>query len=175
MPQIEMHMQIGAITAEAKAVLMDKMTKLLLKMEGAPETPESLSITWCYVNEYDDGNFTAGGKPPKAPRYRVVLTVPEGTTGFHGPSMLRMRSAMVSESTKLILEAEGVEFTMENASRVWVQIVEIRNGYWGGFGQIVDIMDIATFNGNERAKPPTEFGLQCRAAIEARVRAEQDS
>ncbi|MEM7687448.1 MAG: hypothetical protein AAF291_00370 [Pseudomonadota bacterium] len=175
MPQIEMHMPKGAITPEAKAELMDKATKLLLKMEGAPETPESLSITWCYVNEYEPGNFTAGGKPPVKPRYRVVLTVPEGTTGFHGPSMLRMRSAMVEETTKLVLAAEGTEFSMEDASRVWVQIVEIRNGFWGGFGKIVDIMDIATFNGNERAKPPTEFGLECRKAIEAHVRSEQSA
>jgi phenylpyruvate tautomerase PptA (4-oxalocrotonate tautomerase family) len=165
MPQIEIHLPKGAITAEAKTTLIEKATKLLLKMEGAPETPESLGITWCYVREYAPEDIAVGGKPLTYPVYRVVLTVPQGVTGFHGPAMKERREAMVRKTSELILAAEGAEPTHANLGRVWVQIIEVADGFWGGFGEIAELMDIATYMGAPIVRNPTERGKRSRAAF----------
>lgn len=167
MPQIEMHIPKGAITPDAKATLVDKVSKLLLKMEGAPETAEALGITWCYVREYEKADLNVGGKPAPYPVYRVVLTIPEGATGFHGPAMRERRGAMVRKTTELILAAEGAEINYANSGRVWVQIIEVADGFWGGFGEIVELMDVATFVGAPIVKNPTERGTRSRAGFAA--------
>lgn len=165
MPQIEVHAPEGAISPEAKPKLIEGLTKLLLKMEGAPETPESLAITWCYVREYAPEDIAVGGKQLRYPIYRVVLTVPEGVTGFHGPAMKERREAMVRKTSELVLAAEGAEPTHANLGRVWVQIVEIADGFWGGFGEIAELMDIATYMGAPIVRNPTERGKRSRAGF----------
>jgi phenylpyruvate tautomerase PptA (4-oxalocrotonate tautomerase family) len=165
MPQIEIHAPKGAFTPEAKAALVEKASKLLLKMEGAPETPEALGITWCFVREYAVDDLWVGGKPAPYAVYRVVLTVPEGATGFHGPALLERRDAMVRKTTELVLTAEGTAYSPAQAGRVWVQIIEIPNGFWGGFGEIADVMDVATFVGASIVRNPTTRGKRSRATF----------
>ncbi len=165
MPQIEIHAPQGVFTPQVKAALAEKASKLLLKMEGAPETAEALGITWCYVREYPAGELYVGGKPARYPVYRVVLTVPEGATGFHGPALLERRDAMVRKTTELVLQAEGTAYNQAQAGRVWVQIIEIPNGFWGGFGEIADVMDVATFVGAPTVRTPTARGQRSRAAF----------
>lgn len=167
MPQIELHMPKGAITQEAKAQLCEDLTYLLLKMEGAPATPEALAITWCYVNEYEPENMTVGGRPLRYPVYRCVLTIPEGATGFHGPVMRGRRDAMVRKTTALILGAEGAEVTPANTGRVWCQIVEIADQFWGGYGEIADCVDVASYIGAPLIREPSERGLRAREAYKA--------
>ena len=168
MPQIEMHIPKGALAPEAKATLVSKMTKLLLRMEGAPETPEAMSITWCFVREYAAEDFNIGGEPLQEPHYRVVLTVPEGATGIHGPALWERRDALVKKATALVLAAEGTESTPGNQGRVWIQILEIPNGYWGGYNEIADVMDVATFVGAPIVRNPTERGVRARTAFASR-------
>lgn len=165
MPQVEVHIPRGALTPEAKATLVEKVSKLLLYMEGAPETPEALGITWCYVREYAPEDLNVGGKPAPYPVYRVVLTIPEGATGFHGPALLERRDVMVRKTTALVLAAEGAEHTPANSGRVWVQILEIPNGFWGSFNEIAELMDVATFVGAPIVRKPTDRGVRSRAAF----------
>lgn len=174
MPQIELHMTQGALTDHAKAELMDGLTRLLLKMEGAPDTPSALNITWGTVREYAPGDWTVGGTPAPGPRYRLEFTVPEGATGIHGPAMLGRREALVRKATEQILQAEGAEATTLNAGRVWVQIHEIPNGFWGGYGVMTDVMDIATYiDAPIVMGRPTEKGLRMRRSFEQSAAAEQ--
>ncbi len=167
MPQFEMHMTAGALTGPAKAELMDGLTRLLLKMEGAPDTPSALNITWGTVREYAAGDWSVGGRAAPGPRYRLVFTVPEGATGIHGPAMLGRREALVRKATALILQAEGAEVDTVNAGRVWVQILEIPNGFWGGYGVMTDVMDIATYvDAPIVMGRPTDKGLRMRRSFE---------
>jgi phenylpyruvate tautomerase PptA (4-oxalocrotonate tautomerase family) len=46
---------------------------------------------------------------------------------------------------ELVLDAEGADHSFDNLSRVWVHIREISEGYWGAFGDIAEMNDIATF------------------------------
>lgn len=165
MPQFELHMTKGALSDQNKAALLDGLTHLLLRMEGAPPTPEALHITWGFVREYEAGDWTVGGKPAPEARYRLVFTVPEGATGIHGPANFGRREAFVRKATAAILAAEGAENTPANSGRVWVQILEIANGFWGGFNELTDVMDIATYIGAPVVRTPTETGLRARESF----------
>jgi phenylpyruvate tautomerase PptA (4-oxalocrotonate tautomerase family) len=110
-PQFELHMTAGALSEPAKAELMDGLTRLLLKMEGAPDTPSALDITWGTVREYAPEDWTVGSRPAPGPRYR--------------------------------------------------------NGFWGGYGVMTDVMDIATYvDAPMVAGRPTEKGLRMRRSFE---------
>jgi len=146
---------------------MESLSHLLLKMEGAPATEEALDITWGFLREYPAGQWTVGGKPAPSPRYRLVFTVPEGTTGIHGPFQWGRREAFVRKATAQILAAEGAELTTVNAGRVWIHILEIPNGHWGSFNELTDVMDIATFIGGPAVRNPTEKGLRVREELRA--------
>jgi hypothetical protein len=56
--------------------------------------------------------------------------------------------------------------TPAESGRVWVQIREIRDGFWGGFGEVLRMEDIATYAGAPPAGRPTEKGARARAAYE---------
>jgi phenylpyruvate tautomerase PptA (4-oxalocrotonate tautomerase family) len=58
-------------------------------------------------------------------------------------ALLRGEGAPDNEATELVLAAEGSPNTPENAARVWVQIYELADGFWGGAGQIFRMKDIA--------------------------------
>lgn len=121
---------------------MENVSKLLLKMEGAPEAPELLSVTFYYVRKYAQGDINIGGKPAPYPIYRVLLTAPEGVTGFHGRAMRERREAMVRKTSELVPAAEGAARTAANLGRFWVQIVEVADRFWGGFGKIAELIYI---------------------------------
>ncbi len=167
MPQFELHLTEGALTEQAKAKLMESLSHLLLRMEGAPATEEALDITWGFLREYPTGHWTVGGKPAPGPRYRLVFTVPEGATGIHGPFQWGRREAFVRKATAQILAAEGAELTTVNAGRVWVHILEIPNGHWGSFNELTDVMDIATFVSGPAVRNHTEKGLRVREELRA--------
>ena len=78
MPMIELTLEEGALTDDARADLVEGLTAALLRAEGAPDNEMSRSIAWLYVDERPAGSINVGGRPADAPRYRVKLTVPEG-------------------------------------------------------------------------------------------------
>ena len=168
MPQFELHMTRDALAEQARADLLRDLTHLLLRMEGAPATPEALDITWGTVVEYAPGDWVVGGEPAVGARYRLVFTVPQGATGIHGPAMWGRREAFVKKATAAILAAEGTPHSASDAGRVWVQILEIPNGFWGAFDELTDVMDIATYIGAPVVRTPTEKGLRARRAFAER-------
>ena len=143
MPMIDLTLPAGALEPDVRAKLVDDLTAALLRGEGAPDNEATRSISWAFVHELPEGGVNVGGRPPEQPRYRVQLTVPQGTPKLHGPLNERNRNALVAEATELVLDAEGSPNTPENAARVWVQIYELADGFWGGAEQIFRMQDIA--------------------------------
>ena len=166
MPMIDVTMPEGALAEEAKAALVERLTATLIELEGAPDNEYVRAITWVFVDERPAGAIAVGGRAAERPVYRVQLTVPEGAPGVHGPALGPNRERLVERVTEEVLAAEGSPVTPAEAGRVWVQIREIPDGFWGGFGMVARIGDIATYAGVPPFGVPTEKGERAREAYE---------
>jgi phenylpyruvate tautomerase PptA (4-oxalocrotonate tautomerase family) len=167
MPMIDVTLPEGALTEDAKSELVERLSATLIAAEGAPDTEYVRAITWCFVDERPAGAINVGGSPARRPIYRVVLTLPEGTPTLHGSLMLANREKLIRKMTEHVLEAEGTPYSDAEAGRVWVQMREVRDGHWGGFGAVARMEDIATYVGLAPNGKPTERGQRAREAYEA--------
>ena len=135
MPQLDAYIPAGALTPDAEADLMAKVTDLLIRHEGADPTNETVrSIAWVFVHRPE--TVYVGGRPAAAPRYRFVASVPEGQFNEE------RRQAMTAEITDAVLDAEQGAHPRD-PMRVWVFTLEVPDGAWGGGGRVVTLADIA--------------------------------
>ncbi|MGN9846426.1 tautomerase family protein [Nonomuraea sp. H19] len=142
MPMIDLTLTSGALSDDAKAELMETLTRTLLKWEGAePGNKAAESIAWTFLHE--PALVTVAGRPPQRPRYRVVIGVPQATLDDDA------KAGLVAEVTAQVLRAEkhGQDPSPEDGFRVWVIINEIADGNWGGAGHIFRLADILSFAG----------------------------
>jgi len=166
MPMIDLTLNENALSPEALENLVENLSRALIEGEGAPDNEYVRSLTWCFVDKRPDGAICIGGTSVSLPHYRITLTVPEGAPYIYGPLMLAKRRALSRIATELVLDAEGSDYSFENVRRVWVQIREIKEGYWGAFGDIANMNDIGTFSfGNPPVGHQTENGLKWREAF----------
>ena len=63
MPMIELTLEEGALTDDARADLVEGLTAALLRAQGAPDNDMSRSIAWAYVDERPAGLINVGGRP----------------------------------------------------------------------------------------------------------------
>lgn len=144
MPMIELTLPKNALSKEKTAELVNNLTQTLLHWEGAPpDSRAAQEVSWGYVNWVDEVNV--GGKPADKPRYRVVTTVPQGALRND-----EVRSGLVADVTRAVIEAEGSQDDPTAAARVWVIIKEITDGNWGGDGRIFRLKDIAALVHGDR-------------------------
>jgi len=135
MPQLDAYIPAGALTPDAEADLMAKVTDLLIRHEGADPTNETVrSIAWVFVHRPE--TVYVGGRPAAAPRYRFIASVPEGQFNEE------RRQAMTAEITEAVLDAEQGAHPRD-PMRVWVFTLEVPDGAWGGGGRVVTLADIA--------------------------------
>ena len=136
MPMIDVTLPEGALTSEQRDTLADQLTTALLKWEGAAEIPFSRQITLVYFDERPAGAVYVAGERATEPRYRLLVTIPEGSITDD-----ERKAGLVDELTRLVLEAEGSTGD-EAAFRVWVFIHEVPDGHWAGAGRIFRLRDI---------------------------------
>ena len=137
MPMLDAFIPEGALPPEAERELLSRLTDLLIEHEGADPTNEAVrSIAWVFLHRPE--TVFVGGAPATEPRYRLVVSVPEGQFDDE------RRQAMVAALTDAVLDAEDGA-RERDPSRVWVFATEVPDGTWGALGQIVTLADIATF------------------------------
>ena len=148
MPMIDVTLPQGALSADARDTLADQLTSTLLKWEGAADIPFSRQITLVYFDERAEGTIYVAGERASEPRYRVLVTIPEGSITDD-----ERKAGLVDEITKLITEADG-DTSDEASFRVWVFIHEVPDGHWAGAGRVFRLRDIVKLarSGGE-AKP----------------------
>jgi phenylpyruvate tautomerase PptA (4-oxalocrotonate tautomerase family) len=133
MPMIDAFIPEAALTADAEARLFEQLTELLVRLEGfAPDNERARAATWIFLQR--PKVFRAGAAPAE-PRYRFILTVPEGQYNDDNAA------AVVKEVTEAVARAEGRALE-EVAPRVWVFPLEIPDGRWGGQGRVRRLPDI---------------------------------
>ena len=164
---IDITMTEGSLSEPKLEELVENLTRALIRGEGAPDNKYVRSLTWCFVDKRPMRTVFVGGRLPPKPYYRIALTVPEGAPCIHGPLMKSSRQALSKKVTELVLDAEGAEHSFENFSRVWVQMREVANGFWGAFGDIAEMNDIGTFAlGEPTIGHNTERGAYWRAEFD---------
>lgn len=138
MPMIDLTLPEDALDEETRHELLDELTRTLLKWEGVGEgNPMGDAVTWGVVHPVAAGDWHVAHAPTAEPRYRVLVTVPEGA--LDEPK----KEGLVAEVTRKVLEAEGSPIDLAHALRVWVFIHEVPDGHWGGAGRIFRLRDIA--------------------------------
>lgn len=136
MPMIDVTLPKGALSEEQRNALGTRLTNTILKWEGAAEIPFSRQITVVYFDERPAGSVYVAGEQETQPRYRVLITIPEGSIKED-----ERKAGLVEEVTRDVLEVDGSDD--ETASfRVWVFIHEVPDGHWAGAGQIFRLRDI---------------------------------
>ena len=168
MPMIELTTTKGALDDDAKQRLAGELSTIVLELEAAPladfgDAPHMQALTWCFVNEQE---VFVGGRPHAKPIYRVIVTIPEGAPGVFGPLAKRGREKLVKRVTEAVLAAEGSQNTMVEAHRVWVQLRQITNGHWAGFGEVVTLPELAAY-GLKTDEPDSKTGRMREAAMQS--------
>jgi len=130
---IDVTLPEGALTEEQRSALAERLTTTILKWEGAGDIPFSRQITLVYFDERPAGTIYVAGEPASEPRYRVLVTIPEGSIKDD-----ERKAGLVEEITREVLAGEGDEA----AFRVWVFIHEVPDGHWAGAGRIFRLRDI---------------------------------
>src|SRR4051794_11115394 len=108
MPMMDLTLEEGALSQEAKARLVEGLTAGLGEFEEPPAAGEpARPVTWCFVDEVPADSNLADRAPDGRPVYRIVLTVPECSNGHGGSARAFRRDRLVQRVTELVLEAEG--------------------------------------------------------------------
>ncbi|MET8137911.1 tautomerase family protein [Streptomyces sp. NPDC005251] len=132
MPMIQLTAPRGSLTPEGRESVQGALAGVLLRWEGAPDTPFFRAQEWSYLNELPEGAQTTA--EDDAPRFLVNVTVPQGALSG------RRKSGMVTEVTSVVLEAAGL--SEADALRVWVLIHEQADGTWGAGGSVIRFADL---------------------------------
>ncbi|WP_406371798.1 tautomerase family protein [Streptomyces sp. NBC_00647] len=132
MPMIQLTAPCGSLTPEGRESVQGALADVLLRWEGAPDTPFFRAQAWSYLNELPEGAQTTA--EDDAPRFLVDVTVPQGALSE------RRKSGMVTEVTSVVLKAAGL--SEADALRVWVLIHEQADGTWGAGGSVIRFADL---------------------------------
>jgi phenylpyruvate tautomerase PptA (4-oxalocrotonate tautomerase family) len=168
MPMVELTTTKGALDDAAKQRLAGELSTIALELEAAPfadfgDAPHMQALSWCFVNEQE---VFVGGEPHPRPIYRVTVTIPEGAPGVFGPLAERGREKLVERVTAAVLAAEGSEYDMVEAHRVWVHLRQITNGHWGGFGEVFTLPDAQAY-GLKTDEPGSKIDRMRQAAMQS--------
>ena len=126
MPWINLTMRRGALTKDLQHAVMAKLTDALMFWEKIPDTTEARRKMKGWVYEVaEDADYHGGSPSHQDPFYFVEVRLPAGRF-----DVLTKRH-MIRDFTKIILLAEGKPFAPEDANRVWVTIVELKEDDWG--------------------------------------------
>jgi phenylpyruvate tautomerase PptA (4-oxalocrotonate tautomerase family) len=133
-PMLDVYVPEGALRPDAEAALLGRLTDILIRHEGFdPTDPVTDAVSWAFLHR--PAAVHVGGLPAEEPRYKIVVTVPEGQLDRSA------RESVVAEVTEAVLDAEE-DARPRDATRVWVFPTEVPDGYWGGRGRITPLSDI---------------------------------
>ncbi|WP_109476811.1 4-oxalocrotonate tautomerase [Paraburkholderia sp. C35] len=82
MPVMNVRYAVGSLDAASKAVLANRLTEVLIQMEGGANTPGGRDFAWVRFDESARDDFWIGGQSNVGaeigPTFLVDVTIPEG-------------------------------------------------------------------------------------------------
>ncbi|MGJ7506550.1 tautomerase family protein [Variovorax sp. GT1P44] len=162
MPIIQLHHPAGSLDKGRKAALAQRLTDVLLTMEGGAKTPGGLAFASVLFTEVLEGDWWVGGcsdsthgAPPG--RFLVHVSIPEGY----------MNQAHKSEVHALVHGAIVESAGPGSGAGVLVIIDEVREGNWGAGGQTIGMRRISKAVG---LSPDSERFQWVQAYFDAKAR-----
>lgn len=110
MATLDVTLEQGALSDEARSTLVDELSAMLAELEGARDGRRP--VPWCFVDEQPP----PGGVPSARPLYRIAITLPARAA----------RACLPERVTELVLRAEGTPVTALDTGRVQVEVREAR-------------------------------------------------
>ena len=125
MPWINLTIRRGTFTKDVLHAVMAKLTDALMFWEKIPDNPEARKKMMGWVYEVDEVSGYSGGSPHHTdPYYCIDVRV------IAGRFDRLTKQHLMLDFTKIIMHAEGKSHFSEDATRVWVNIVEIQTEDW---------------------------------------------
>jgi hypothetical protein len=122
MALIQITTTVGAIDTDNRQALARSLAKLVYTAEGFGDSKLAPHLTWATFEELPTLSMLPGTGTHAAPLYYVRIT-----SLAHAISA-PIRQQLGADLMQVLLSAEGVTLTPDNASRVWVQFIDVADG-----------------------------------------------
>jgi len=151
---IELFDPKGCLSRAQRLQLSERLVTELISAEGTPAemVRRARGTTWLVVHEPEI--WTVGGQPvaTDAPCYLVRLSMPGGHLNDG------MRGELITRVTRVLAEVGGAPDRLYQEPIAWVQIVELPDGNFGTFGQVMSASDMVGFVANGEVPGPGTAG-----------------
>jgi phenylpyruvate tautomerase PptA (4-oxalocrotonate tautomerase family) len=142
MPIMQVQYPEAALDEVRKAALAQRLTDVLIAMEGGANTEAGRAFAWVLFTPVKDGDWWIGGRTDdrfvaEPGRFLVHVTVPEGyMNAAH-------KSEVHQQVTAAIVDVMGRPVAASTAASVLVVIDEVTEGNWGARGRSISLDSIA--------------------------------
>jgi phenylpyruvate tautomerase PptA (4-oxalocrotonate tautomerase family) len=142
MPIIQVYYPQGALDQQHKEMLAQKLTDVLITMEGGAGTRAGRAFASVLMSEVNTDSWFVGGHldatfVAKAGKFLVYVTIPEGyMNAAH-------KSEVHSSVNAAILEATGHQAEPGAGANILVVINEVPEGNWGAGGKTIGLGTIS--------------------------------
>lgn len=142
MPIMDVRYRTGSLDEARKAKLAERLTDVLIAMEGGADTRGGRAFAWVLFTEIPTGNWWTGGRSDEryvtAPSaFLVHVTIPEGyMNATH-------KSEVHASVTSAITEVMSGPSQPDAGASVLVVIDEVPEGNWGAAGRTISLDTIA--------------------------------
>jgi phenylpyruvate tautomerase PptA (4-oxalocrotonate tautomerase family) len=145
MPLIRIHHPANRFDAEQKQRLAERLTQLLLQIEGGHDTPAGRTLAYVVFVDVAKDQWFVGGRSDSTfqvgdERILVEVTVPEASTSQH------YKSRIHAEINAAL--ADVLAWLPERAQmNAWVIVNEVAEGHWGANGATYGLAQIVAYAG----------------------------
>jgi phenylpyruvate tautomerase PptA (4-oxalocrotonate tautomerase family) len=142
MPNMTVQYPAGALDASLKAAAAQRLTDVLLIMEGGAKTAGGHAFAWVLFNEVKHDDWWVGGRVDgqyvaSPGKFLVHVTVPEGyMNAAH-------KSEVHAAVNAAIVDVLGHSSDPNAGASVLVVIDEVTEGNWGAGGKTISLASIA--------------------------------
>lgn len=142
MPIIRLYYPKGTLSREQKGTLAQRLTEVLITMEGGAGTRGGRAFASVLMTEMDPENWWVGGRQDgmfvaRAGKFLVDVSIPEGY--MNGEQKTAVHAAVNSA----IVDVTGHSNDPDAGANILVVIHEVPEGNWGADGKTISLSDIA--------------------------------
>lgn len=167
MPIMNVRHAAGSLDTVSKAALAERLTNVLVQMEGGADTDSGRAFAWVCFSEFAEDDLWIAGRPKVAsevgPTFLVHISVPEGY----------MNRAHKNEVHAWVASAiAGALGMVAPELRILTIIDEVTEGNWGTLGLPISLESIAVAvgqpeNGQRLGWARSYFAAKARAVTAA--------
>jgi phenylpyruvate tautomerase PptA (4-oxalocrotonate tautomerase family) len=145
MPLIRIQHRTDLFSREQKQQLAERLTQLLLDVEGGHDTPAGRTLAYVVFVDVPGDQWFVGGRSDTTyqignERILVDVTVPEASTSqSHKTRIHRAINAALAEVLGWLPDTPQMN--------AWVIVHEVAEGHWGANGSTFGLAQIAVFAG----------------------------